>query len=336
MRKSVACILVVALAMALAVPASTSPAEAKSGNVLRIATLSPRDTDLTRGFTKVDRGLRAATHDEWGIQLYPSGMAGDEKDVIRKMSIGQMDGSIITDVGLSQIVRDVTVLQAPGVINSYEELERVQKVMNKEWEAAFDKAGFKLIAWGEAGQIRNFSKAPLTKMSDLKSMRPWLWPESYVQKELYRTLGATGVPLDLTEVYGALQTNMVDFVNNTALGLVALQWHTKLKYVSEETGGVLLGALIITKKKWESVPEEVRNTLYKQIKDNYEGDAGNTRLEDKRALEKLLQRGFVTTKLSPEGQREYETVSKQVRERLVGRAYSKELLERVMKVAHGG
>ena len=108
MRKAVASMLVLALAMA--VPGSTSPVQAKAGNLIRIATLAPRDTDLTRGFIKIDRGLRAATGDAWGIQLYPSGIAGDEKDVIRKMRIGQMDASILTDTGLSQIVREATVL----------------------------------------------------------------------------------------------------------------------------------------------------------------------------------------------------------------------------------
>jgi len=335
MRKSVACIVLVALAMAMAVPGSISPAAAKSGNVLRIATLSPRDTEMTRGFTRIDRGLRAATQDEWSVQLFPSGIQGDEKDVIRKMKDGVLDGSIISDTGLAQIVRDVTVLQAPGVIRSYEDLERVQKVMNQEWEASFDKAGYKLIAWGEAGQYRTFSKTPVTKPDDLKSMRPWLWPENYVQKEFFHVIGATGVPLDLREVYPALQTDIVNFVQATALALVALQWHIKLKYVSNETDGVLIGALIMTKKKWESIPEQVRSALYKQIKENYEGDSGNTRVEDKKALDKLLQRGFTLSHFSPEGAKAFEAVSKQVRDHLVGRAYSRELLDRVMKIARG-
>jgi TRAP-type transport system periplasmic protein len=336
MRKAVACILVVALAMAMAVPGSTSPALAKAGNVLRIATLVPRDTDMSRGFARIDKGLRAATQDAWGVQLYASGIAGDEKDVLRKMSVGQMDGAIITETGLSQIVRDVTVLQAPGVINNYEELDRVQRAMNTEWEGLFDKQGFKLIAWGDAGQYRTFSKTPVTKPSDIKAMRPWLWPDSYVIKEWYRAIGATGVPLDVPEVYGALQTNMVDFVFATALTLVGLQWHSKLKYASEQTAGVLVGAMIMNKKKWESIPADVRDTLYKQIKENYEGGTGATRAEDKKALEKLQQRGYVLQKFSPAGQQEYIKLSQTVRDHLTGRVFSKDLLDRVTKIARGG
>jgi len=137
MRKAVASMLVLALAMA--VPGSTSPAQAKAGNLIRIATLAPRDSDLTRGFIRMDRGLREATKEGWGIQLYPSGIQGDEKDVIRKMrNNGQVDASIITDTGLAQIVREATVLSTPGIINNYEELGRVQSAMNKEWEDLFD------------------------------------------------------------------------------------------------------------------------------------------------------------------------------------------------------
>ena len=130
------------LALTLALPGSVTRVEAGETQLIRIATLAPRGSELTRGFQKIDQNLRAATNNGWGIRLYPSGVAGDEKDVIRKMRVGQMDASIITTTGLSQIVREVAVLDAPGVITGYTELERVQKAMNKEWEENFRKAGF--------------------------------------------------------------------------------------------------------------------------------------------------------------------------------------------------
>jgi TRAP-type C4-dicarboxylate transport system substrate-binding protein len=335
MRKAVASTLVLALAMAI--PGSISPAmAAKAGNMIRIATLAPRDTDLTRGFVKIDRGLRAATHDAWGIQLYPSGIAGDEKDVIRKMKVNQMDGSLITHIGLSQIVREVTVLTVPGVIDTYDREERVQSAMKEEWDQLFDKSGFKLIAWGEVGQVRFFSKTPITKPSDVKTMRPWLWPESYMMKETYKTMGANPVPLSMPEVYGGLQTGVIDMVWNSALAVVALQWHTKLGFVTNQTSGILLGAMLMTKEKWNSIPEDVRATLLEQIKKNIEGDNKGTRANDKKALDKLLQRGYKATDLTPQGKKDYDQLTSSVREHLVGRAYPKELLDKVMKIAAGG
>ena len=334
MRKAVASMLVLALAMAI--PGSTSPAQAKAGNFISIATLAPRDSDLTRGFVRMDRGLREATKDAWGIKLYPSGIQGDEKDVIRKMrNNGQVDASIITDTGLSQIVREATVLSTPGIINNYQELERVQKAMNKEWEDLFDKNGFKLIAWGEAGQYRYFSKIKLNRPADIKSTRPWLWPESYVMKEIYKTVGANGVPLGVPEVYGALLTGMVDFIISTAIATVALQWHSKLSNVTNQTFGVLLGAMIMNKEKWNSIPDDVRNALNEQIKKNYEGDSKNVRGDDDKAMKNLLTHGYAGNDFTPEGKKEYEDLTKTVRDHLVGRVYPKDLLDRVTKIARG-
>ncbi len=334
MRKALASTLV--LALALAIPGSTRTAEAKAANMIRIATLAPRDTDLTRGFVRIDRALRQATGEGWGIQLYPSGIAGDEKDVIRKMRVGQMDGSIITDTGLGQIVREVNVLSSPGVIESYTELERVQAAMQKEWNGTFDKEGWKLVAWGETGQYRYFSKAPVRNPKDLKGMRPWLWPDSHVMKEIYRVVGANGVPLQVPEVYGALQTGMIDALISTAIATVALQWHTKLNHVTKRTHGVLTGAMIMSKAKYDSIPPEVRATLEEQIKKNTEGDAKNIRKDDEKAYSKLLERGYTATEYTPEGEKAYKEMAKAVRDRLVGRVYAKELLERVMKIAKGG
>jgi len=334
MRKALASTLVLALAMAI--PGSVSPVMAKAGNMIRIATLAPRDTDLARNFVKIDRGMREATHDAWGLQLYPSGVAGDEKDVIRKMKVNQMDGSLITHIGLSQIVREVTVLTVPGVIDTYDRVERVQTAMKQEWEQLFDKGGFKLIAWGEVGQVRFFSKNPITKPSDLKNMRPWLWPESYMMKETYKIVGANPVPLSMPEVYGALQTGMLDMVWNSSIAVVALQWHTKLACVTNQTSGTLLGAMLMTKEKWQSIPEDVRKTFEEQMKKNIEGDNKETRNSDKKAFEKLLQRGYKATDFTPEGKKEYDTLTAQVRDHLVGRAYPKELLDKVMKIAAGG
>jgi TRAP-type C4-dicarboxylate transport system substrate-binding protein len=333
MRKALASTLI--LALALAIPGGAHVAQAAAGNQIRIATLAPRDTDLTRGFQKIDKGLQAATGGQWGIRLYPSGVAGDEKDVIRKMRIGQMDASVVTTTGLSQIVREVAVLDTPGVINTYAELERVQKTMNSEWNGTFSKNGFKLFAWGETGQYRYFSKGPVRSPADLKTKRPWLWPESYVLREIYHVLGVTGVPLGVPEVYGALQTGMVDALVSTSLATVALQWHSKLNHVTKRTHGVLLGAMIMNEEKWKTIPEDVKAALEEQIKLNTEGNSAGVRKDDDKAYNALLKRGYTATDYSPEGEKAYTALAEGVRKRLVGRVYPQALLDRVMGVARG-
>src|SRR5258706_224504 len=82
--------------------------------------------------------------------------------------------------------------------------------------------------------------------ADMRKMRPWLWPSSPIMKEMWKAIGAVPVPLGMGEVFGAVQTRMVDLVESTAIAFIALQWHTTdLAYVTEETSGVLIGAWLI-------------------------------------------------------------------------------------------
>jgi TRAP-type C4-dicarboxylate transport system substrate-binding protein len=329
-RKVIASCLVAATM--LLVRGGAAPVAAES-QFIRIATLAPRDSDLAKGFIKIDKGLKAATKDAWGVKLYPSGVAGDEVDVIRKMKVGQMDASIITSTGLAQIVRDVNVLNAPGVINNYKQLEAVQSAMRGEWDGSFEKAGFKLLAWGETGQYRWFSKNGIKKPSDLKAMRPWIWPASHVMKEIFGTIGANGVPLGVPEVYGALQTGMCDMIIASSLAVVALQWHATLKHVTEKTSGVLVGAMIMNKAKWDSLPPEVQKQVQEDVKKSTEGDKDDTRKSDDRSYANLLKRGHIADKWDAAAHAEYDKMAETVRKKMVGRIYPGELLTRVMKIA---
>jgi TRAP-type C4-dicarboxylate transport system substrate-binding protein len=244
-----------------------------------------------------------------------------------------MDASNITTTGLSQIVREVAVLDTPGVITNYKQFEAVTTAMKSEWETSFAKVGFKLVAWGESGQYRWFSKSPITRPSDLKNVRPWVWPASWILKEIYHVVGCNGVPLGVPEVYGALQTGMIDTVITTAVALVALQWHANLNHMTKQTFGVLVNALVMNGDKYKALPPEVATLLTKEAETAAATDRVETRKADEKAFENLQKRGYKADDFGPGGREEYHAMEKQVRDHLVGRLYPPEMLARVQKIA---
>jgi TRAP-type C4-dicarboxylate transport system substrate-binding protein len=322
--------------LALALPGSSKLVGAAETQYLRIATLAPRDSDLAKGFMKLDQGMKKATNNAWSVRLYPSGVAGDEVDVLRKMKIGQMDASIITSVGLSQIVHETTLLTTPGVIRTYKALESVQASITKEWGQSFEKAGFQLLAWGETGQTRWFAKQPLLRPASVKSMRPWVWPASQDLKETLAVLGANGVPLGVPEVYGALQTGMVDMVTSTCVALISLQWHSALKYMTKDANGVLVGAMLMNNAKWKSLPPDVQQIVQTEVTRNQESDKADIRKADERSYQTLIKHGYTANDWTGEPMKEFEVMAEAVQKRLVGRMYSAETLARVKQLAAAG
>lgn len=327
---------VIALGLALlvsSIPGGRAKVTAAETQFIRVAALAPRDSDLAKRFIRIDKAMRAATNNGWGLRLYAGGVAGDEPDVLRKMKVGQMDASNVTTTGLSQIVREVAVLDTPGVITNYKQFEAVTTAMRSEWEGNFAKVGFKLVAWGETGQYRWFSKQGITRPADLKTVRPWVWPASWILKEIYKIVGCNGVPLGVPEVYGALQTGMIDTVITTAVALVALQWHPNLNHVTKQTFGVLVNALVMNADKYKNLPPEVAALLTKEAEAAAAADRVDTRKADEKAYENLLNHGYKADDWAPGGREEYLAMEKQVREHLVGRLYPPELLARAQKLA---
>jgi hypothetical protein len=115
--------------------------------------------------------------------------------------------------------------------------------------------------------------------------------------------------------------------------LRALQWHPKLKHVTEQTFGVLINGLVMSGSKWKSLPPDTAQMLVREAQQLIASERSETRAADDRSYQLLLKRGYVADQWAKGGYEEYLDVEKQVRERLVDRLYSPELLARAMKVA---
>lgn len=322
------------IACALCVVGPPPSAAADGTHVIKVATLAPRDSSFMKSFERLDKTIREASNGKVQFRLYPSGVAGDEKDMLRKMRTGQLDAAMVTSEGLGNALPEVNVLRAPGVVVNYKQLGAVQDVMLPEFDKSFEKGGFKLIAWGEGGEFRYFSKTPVTAPADMRSMRPWLSPDSPVMKEIWRAIGAVPVPMGMGEVYAGLQTKMLDLVESTAIAFIALQWQrSDLAYVTEETSGVLIGAWLMNKSAFDGLDASTQVLLMKLTRANNESNRIMARKADAQAYQRLIERGFKLSKFSTQGKAQMGGVRKQVRDRLVGRVYTAELLARVQKIA---
>ena len=298
---------------------------------LRIATLAPRRSPLGQSYQRFRNEMKVNTDGQVAVKMYYGGVAGDEISVVRKMRVGQLDGALLTSTGLGALVPQVLVLQAPGVITNYEALDRVRDKLAPDFEALFDKAGYELVAWGDSGQIRIFSTHKIQKPSDLQKRRPWVWRDSATMKAFVRAAGANGVLLGVPEVYPGLQTGMVDTVIASPIAVLAFQWHTRLKTMTKQGSGIIVGAFVIRKDKLAKLPESARNYIKQSAKEReteFRAAARKLDNEAKVVLEKRLE----TVNLMLH-QRAWERAQIKARNALAGRLYSKSLLERVQKIA---
>jgi len=299
---------------------------------LRIATLAPRDSPLGDVYQQLKTGMKERTGGQVNMKMYYGGVAGDEITVVRKMRVGQLDGALITSTGLSALVRQVLVMEAPGLIRSYPELDAVREDLAPQLEALFDQAGYKLIAWGDAGKTRIFSTQKIYSPSDLQNVRPWVWRDSATMRAFIKAAGANGVLLNLPEVYSGLQTGIIDTVIASSVAVLAFQWHTKLKTMAKQAGGIVTGAFVIKKDHLETLPKEARDYLDEVSEKTEEIFRVEGRKIDDEAAVTLSKKLKVINLFR--AQRQWEEVQFTARESLVGRMYSRALLNRVQEILH--
>ena len=269
---------------------STPVTGAQSTTELRIATVAPEGSPWMRVFRAWDTELREKTGGQVGLRFYAGGSQGQEQDYIDKMGAGQLDGAAITTTGLGQIVKPVLVLSAPGAIEDYAQLDRVRRRMNGRFEQQFDRNGYTLLGWGDVGKSRLFSKNRIAQPSDLRARRPWVPSTDEIFSEVLKVVGANPRRLGITEVYPSLQTGMIDTVPGSALAAVSLQWYTKLRYYSEQSTGVIIGATILKKSKFESLSEANRTALMETSQRAHRLLQRAIRREDERSLRVLARR----------------------------------------------
>jgi TRAP-type C4-dicarboxylate transport system substrate-binding protein len=147
-----------------------------------------------------------------------------------------------------------------------------------------------------------------------------------------KAAGANGVLLNLPEVYSALQTGIIDTVIASSVGVLAFQWHTKLKTMAKQAGGIVTGAFVIKKDHLEALPKEARDYLDEVSGETEEIFRVEGRKIDDEAAVTLAKRLKVVNLFR--AQRQWEEVQFTARESLVGRMYSRALLSRVQEILH--
>lgn len=297
-----------------------------------MATIVPNGSKPMRILRAWDNTLKEKTQGRASFRFYAGGAAGDERDVLRKMKVNQIDATSLTSVGLGQIVRSASVLQVPGLFKSYAELNAVRAAMDAEWRKSFDESGYTLLGWFDIGFGRVFSAQPIAKPSDFKKTRPWVWKGDPVFPELMDIAGATGVSLALPEVFPALTTHMVDTVVASPVAALGLQWFNNVKYMTKQADIALVGATLITNEQFKSMPPDVQEALLESGKLAHSKALELVEGEEKLAYEELKARGIQEIDLTPHAA-EWQAAYGELKTRLTGKLFTADLLARVEKAA---
>jgi len=299
---------------------------------IKFSTLAPEGSSWMKEMRRLADAVKEKTKGRVTFKFYPGGVSGDEKDVIRKMRVGQIHAAGFTGVGLGQILPEVRVLDLPFLFDTDEQVQHVYEKLNDYFYARFDEKGYVLLGWVPVGWVHFFSTKKIVSITDIKKTKPWMWEGDPLVEETYKALGVKPVPLSITDVLMSLQTGLLDTVYTSPQGALALQWFTKVKYMSRLRMGYATGAVLISKKKFDSLPGDCKPIL-KQLSKKYLKQLVHTIQSDNATSIEIMQDNGVELIAMPDEKviREFHQAGALARKNLVGKIFSEKLLQEVLK-----
>jgi TRAP-type transport system periplasmic protein len=312
----------VAFALALTCCSLGGAARAQTPTVLKIATLAPEGSSWMVQFHEWAKNVEEHTGGKVKIKFFAGGAAGDERDAVRKMRLGQLNGAAVTAIGLGLINSEVRVLELPMLINTYDELDYVRTKLDAELRQKFVDKGYVLLSWGDVGPVHIFSNIQLKSKADLAQTKMWAWVDDALVKALFAQLGVNGVPLGVPDVLPSLQTGLINACYGSPLSTFALQWYTRVKYMTSLHITQAIGAAVITKKVFDSLPPDVQKTLLADSRD-FEGKLLKVlRAENDKALTQMKNAGLQVVDSPPEMVKQFTAEAIAVRTKLEPSVYS--------------
>ncbi len=317
--------------MLLVITTSFTTAESKAPDkvTIKIAMIAPKGSAPMNLLEEFKNKIKEETNNEVNLKIYPGGIQGDEKDVITKIKLGQLHGGAFTSIGLGKIVSEIRVTDIPFLFKNYEEVAYVRAKLKNKMEKLFDDKGFVVIAWSDIGFVHTFSKVPITK-DNLKDLKVWVWGNDVLSTTMWREIGVTPISLSITDVLTSLSTKLIDTASTSPFGAVAFRWYNKFNYISEMPTTNPSSAVIVTKKKWAKITPENRKKI-REIANRYEDDIlKSTRKANTDCLKILKESGLKILPISDESIVRVTDMQLRGREALIGKLYSRELLNETL------
>jgi TRAP-type C4-dicarboxylate transport system substrate-binding protein len=312
--------------LALALPLASHGA----GGALRIASLVPKNSLYHQQLLELGEAWRATQGAGAKFVVFTDGSQGGEAELARRMRIGQLQGALLSVVGLREIEPSISALQSlPLLFKSWDEVDHVREKMRPAMEKKFLDKGFVVLGWGDAGWVRFFSKTAAFRPDDFKGKKFFAWGSEPEQQAIMKSLGYTPVPLETADILPAIQTGMISVVPSTPYFALASQIYETAPHMLEINWAPIVGALVVTRKAWDEMTPAAQTTL--RAAGEKAGVAMRTqaRKEVDEAVAAMKKRGLVVNRPSPEQLREWQDLADKLYPRIRGTMVPAETFDEV-------
>lgn len=310
---------------------------------IRLGTLAPNGSSYYKHLQAMGEKWKRAPGGGATLTIYPDGQMGSEADMVRRMKLGQLQAGMVTTSGLAEIEPATAGLQTmPMVFRSLDEVDFVGEKLQPMLEKRLADKGFIVLFWSDTGWVRFFSKQPVVTPDDLKKTKLFVAAGRPADEDIYRSAGCNPVPLEVSDILPNLQTGLINAVPLPPSIALALQVDHAAPNMLDLNWVPLVGAAIVTKKTWDSIPSESRAAIRKAAVEAGQLIKADGRREGMESVEAMKKRGLKVHAVTPEAEAQWKQIAEAAYPKIRGITVPAEIFDEVMnqlkiyRAAHPG
>jgi tripartite ATP-independent transporter DctP family solute receptor len=235
------------------------------------------------------------------VNVHEAGSLGGDREMLEGMQNGSVDFFIGVSASYVPYAKPLGVFDLP---NAFSSLAVARKVMDDaELLAAiapeFEKAGFLMWGFSDAGFRQATSSRPLAKIGDFQGFKIRTM-ETPNHLAYWSALGANPTPMDFSEVYISLQQGTIDGQENPYDLIVANKLYEPQKYITETNHVLHNLTMIMSKVRYDSFPADLQAIIKRSIEESlkYGRVVADRRIESRKQI--VLDYGCQINVMSPE------------------------------------
>jgi C4-dicarboxylate-binding protein DctP len=234
------------------------------------------------------------------MEVFPNSTLYTDEKVIEAMLQGDVQFAAPSLSLFESITKTFRLFDLPFMFKNIAAVDAFQaSEAGEAMKNSMARRGIIGLGFWHNGMKQISANKPLTMPADANGLKFRVQPSDVLVAQMQQ-LGATAQPMAFAEVYGALQTGVVDGQENTWSNIYGQKFFEVQDGITETNHGVIDYLLVTSVDWWEALPEDVRTQLETIIDEVTAERNAAVNEVDAQARQSVLDAGGTIRELTPE------------------------------------
>ncbi|WP_299614306.1 DctP family TRAP transporter solute-binding subunit [uncultured Tateyamaria sp.] len=242
------------------------------------------------------------------MEVFPNSTLYNDDQVLEALLQGDVQMAAPSLSKFEQFTKQFRIFDLPFMFKDIDAVDAFQaSETGQAMKESMTRRGLLGLAFWHNGMKQMSANTPLISPSDAQGLK-FRVQNSDVLKAQMAAIGGSPQPMAFSEVYGALQTGVVDGQENTWSNIFGRKFFEVQDGITETNHGIIDYLVVTSTDFWDALDDDVRDQLGTIVKEVTETRNTEAFTVNEAAKQAIIDAGGTVRQLTPEQRAEWVSV----------------------------